>query len=210
MRIIICIFILLSALSLIATETSPITQYFNNPTTVTFQNAWNHCNEALVKDSTSVSTRIMMASIANYETERLIYDISPKATSLNTGSKFQYANLLLSREKYEEAIPLYQSLNDSLPTWSCPWRHKGTSLYMLKKYKEAEISLQKAVETNVEHYDAYIWLAKTQYQMKKYKIALQNLETGLKLNPEAEGSDDTGFSDNDVAVLHQELLKKAK
>jgi tetratricopeptide (TPR) repeat protein len=208
MRSIICILFMFLTISLFSAETTPIQQYFKNPNTLTFQNAWNYCNEALAKDSTSISTKVMMATIANYQADLLIEAITPVAGTLDAGGKFQFANLLLGKEKYEDAIPLYQSINESTPDWSCPWRHKGTSLYMLKKYKDAEVSLQKAVETNKEHYDAYVWLAKTQYQLKKYKIALQNLETALTLNPNAEGSDDTGFNDNDVKVLHKELLKK--
>jgi len=193
-----------------AAEKSPVQMYFQNPTTRSFQDAWNACNQALAKDSTSSSTKILMATIANYEAERLVQELYPNRMNLDAGSKFQLANYFLEKEKYEDAIPLYQSLNDSIPDWSCPWRHKGTALYMTKKYKEAEASLKKAVETNKEHYDAYIWLAKTQYQLKEYKLALQNLETGMKLSPEAENSEDMGFTDDNVTSLHKELKKKLK
>jgi tetratricopeptide (TPR) repeat protein len=208
MRTITISLLLLICLTLFAAETNPVQQYFTNPSTVTFQAAWNTCNEALAKDSTATSQKVLMATLAYYESERLLETLSENAMQLDTGSKFQYANLLLSKEQYEKAIPIYQSLNDSIPAWSCPWRHKGTCLYYLKKYPEAEVSLQKAVETNVEHYDAYIWLAKTQFQLKKYKLALENLKTGMKLDPNAEGSDDTGFTDDSVKTLHQDLLKK--
>lgn len=210
MRIIISILFLFIAFSLFTAEKTPIQVYFANPTTQSFQNAWNSLNEALAKDSTSTSTKVMMATLANYESERLVEALYPERMNLDAGSTFQLANLFFGKEKYEEAIPLYQALNDSIPDWSCPWRHKGTSLYMLKKYKEAEASLQKAVETNKEHYDAYIWLAKTQYQLKEYKLALQHLETALKLNPEAEDSDDSGITEDSVSNLHKELKKKLK
>ncbi len=207
MRMIISIFFFILAFNMLAAVANPIQLYFGNPTTTTFQNAWNSCNETLAKDSTSKATKILMATMASYESDRLISIISASVNSFDAGTKFQYANLLLSREKYADAIVLYQQLNDSIPDWSCPWRHKGTSYYMQKNYKEAEIALQKAVDTNPEHYDAYIWLAKTQYQLKKYKLALQNLEIGLKLDSKAEENNDSVLSDDSIQTLHKELLR---
>jgi hypothetical protein len=51
-------------------------------------------------------------------------------------------------------------------------------------------------------------MAKIQYQLKKYKPALKNLETALTLNPEAEESNDEVLSENSIRALHEDLLIK--
>ncbi len=203
----ICLTIILS-IGLLFAESDPTSDYFVNPTTQSFTAAWNYCSEQLAKDSTDLNTKILMAYIANAEANRIAESISPSVVDMDTGLKFQYANLLLAQHMYDDAIVIYNDLNASSPNWSCPWRHKGQSLYSLKRYKEAEASLAKAIETNLEHYDAYIWMAKTQYQLKKYKDALKNLETALTLNPNAEENMDEAVSENSIKALHEELLLK--
>jgi tetratricopeptide (TPR) repeat protein len=189
-------------------QDNPISDYFTNPGTHSFRTAYNFCADKLAEDSTQLSYRILMANLAVMEADRLTDSVYTVKDSLDAGGKFQFANLLLSQNRFEEAIGFYDGLNADSPGWSCPWRHKGQALYSLKRYKEAEASLQKAIETNLEHYDAYIWMAKTQYQLKKYKPALKNLETALTLNPEAEESTDIVMSDKDLNAFHIELLKK--
>ncbi|MBM4399533.1 MAG: tetratricopeptide repeat protein, partial [Candidatus Cloacimonetes bacterium] len=78
----------------------------------------------------------------------------------------------------------------------------------LKRFQDAEVSFQKSIDTNPNHYDAYVWMAKAQYQMKKYKPALKNVEKAMTLNPEEEGSHDEEISDKEVITLHEALLKK--
>lgn len=204
--IIICSIMLITGI--LCGESNPVSDYFNNPTAKTFTNAWASCADDLAKDSTQVNIKILMANLANLESQRLINEISPMADTLSAGIKFQYANVLLGQNRLSEAIEQYNALNAAYPGWSCPFRHKGEAYYRLELYKEAEASLTKAIETNLEHYDAYVWMAKTQYQMKKYKKALTYLETALTLNPEAEESPDEYISEDSIKALHDELLLK--
>lgn len=202
-----CLTVIL-AIGLLFAETNPTNDYFNNPTTQSFSAAWNYSSEQLTKDPSDVNTKILMAYLANAEANRLAEEIAPAFNEMEMGSKFQFANLLLTQNRFDEAIEIYDELNEASPGWSCPWRHKGEALYSLKRYKEAEVSLGKAIETNLEHYDAYIWMAKTQYQLKKYKAALKNLETALTLSPGAEESPDEAISENSIKDLHETLLIK--
>jgi len=195
-------------LGLLYAETNPLQDYFANPTAQSFATVWAFYADKLAEDSTQINVRITMATLANIEANRLAQSILPGADTLSAGSKFQFANLLLAQNKYEDAIDLYEDLNLVYPTWSCPWRHKGEALYSLRRYKDAEMSLKQAIATNIEHYDAYVWMAKTQFQLKKYKAALTNLETALSLNPEAEESSDEAISDESIRALHEELLKR--
>jgi tetratricopeptide (TPR) repeat protein len=194
-------------LSLFA-ESNPLNDYFDHPTSQTFTAAYNACADSLAKDPARVSYRILQANLATMESDRLTETVYPLADSLDAGGTFQFANLLLAQNKFAEAIGRYQGLNDAYPAWSCPWRHKGQALYELKRFKEAEASLQQAIVTNLEHYDAYVWMARTQYQLKKYRPALKNLETALALNPEAEESPDEVISQDSIHALHEALLAK--
>ena len=207
-KILILIALILAAGLLLAAETTALDSYFADPNPQSFISAYNYCKEQVSMYSNSTSFKILLASLVNMETQRLTEVLTPYADTLGSGETFQYANLLLAQNRYEETLPLYGKLNADYPTWSCPWRHKGQALYQLKRYKEAEASLTQAIATNVEHYDAYIWQAKTQYQLKKYKLALQNLETAKTLNANAEASEDGGISNSEINQLYTDLLDK--
>jgi tetratricopeptide (TPR) repeat protein len=208
MRPLILILILLSFVCLWAEETNPINAYFNSPSPRSFTAAYDFCAAKLTEDSTLVSMRILMANLAVLEADRLTAEVMPEKAALDASGRFQFANLLLAQRRYGDAVELYEGLNRDYPTWSCPWRHKGQALYEQQQYKAAEQALEQAIATNKEHYDAYVWMAKTQYQLKKYKPALQNLETALSLNPAVEESSDTDISEDSIRQLHDQLLKK--
>lgn len=208
MRPFILILLLLSFVCLNAEETNPVNDYFNAPSEQSFTAAYNFCAAMLKADTTSTSYQILMANLAALEADRLTEQLMPQKSALNPSGRFQFANLLLAQRRYEDAVELYNGLNTDYPAWSCPWRHKGEALYEQKQYKAAEIALEQAIATNKEHYDAYIWMAKTQYQLKKYKPALKNLETALTLNPEAEESADEVISEGSISQLHEQLLHK--
>jgi len=128
--------------------------------------------------------------------------------NLKPGERFALANLYLERDKYDDAISIYNLLNEATPKWSCPWRHKGEALYKSGNYDAAKKSLEMAIETNKEHYDAYLWYAKTLYELKDYKNALRALETAFDLTEELEDSEyDQVIPEEEINQLYQELLK---
>ena len=128
--------------------------------------------------------------------------------NLKPGERFALANLYLEMDKYADAISIYNLLNEATPKWSCPWRHKGEALFKSGKYDAAKKSLEMAIETNKEHYDAYLWYAKTLYELKDYKNALSALETAFDLTKELEDSEyDQVIAEEDINQLYQELLK---
>lgn len=182
--------------------------YYENPNSENFLAAYSFCQKSLEADSTNTDMRLLTAYIVNTENNRLMASLETLADNLSAGQRFQLGNLYLSQGKHGSAIEQYEILNEDYPDWSCPWRHKGQALYETGNYKDAEKSIAKAIETNKDHYDAYIWMAKIQYQLKKYKPALQNLEIALSLNPSAEESPDEVISKNSIKALHELLLEK--
>jgi len=208
MRQLLAVAVILLFCAALNAQANPVKNYLSNPTPQSFSTAFNHLADKVAQDSTLLNYKVLMAQIAVMESGRLAQEVYPYKEKLTPGQKFQFANLLLAQNNFEEAIGIYDEINRDTPDWSCPWRHKGEAYYKMKDYKGAETALAKSIETNKEHYDAYIWMAKAQYEQKKYKQALKNLETALTLNPEAEESDDESISEESINALYRELLKK--
>lgn len=150
----------------------------------------------------------MLSYIYMLEMERMLGQFEVRIDSLAPNIKFQYANLLLEIGKYDECIEVYEGLNEEFPDWSCPWRHKGEAYFKTSELEKAEISLQKAIETRVEHYDAYVMLAEVQEAMGKYTDALATLETAFSYKGKDIEDPEQEITDLDVQFLHLRLLKQ--
>lgn len=197
--------LMLSTLALLLAQETPVTEYFKNPGTESFRQAVDHLSESVIGGENPTQSKLYLMYILDQEKDRLKDELVAQADSLQAGTAFSLANVLLGMKDYGTCITLYDRLNKDYPNWSCPWRHKGQALYESKKYEAAEKALQEAIATNEEHWDAYIWLAKTQKELKKYDAALANLQKAEKLNPTAEASEDAAFTPEDIAKLTAEL-----
>jgi len=204
--LIITIFIL----TILAAETHNEDDLFNvyqqNQSFENFQKAINHYNTKCedVEDHTSV---LMMSYLYTMELHRNLDLLKSNIDSLNTRTKFSYANLLLEIGQFDESVTIYDQLNTDFPKWSCPWRHKGEALMKQQNYKDAEIATLKAIETREDHFDAYTQLATIQKELKKYEEALKSLNKGLSYyssDPEEE------ISDEEVELLKAELKSLIK
>jgi len=132
------------------------------------------------------------------------------ADSMDYSSVMSIAWLnLFELDRNEEAIAVYEKLNEATPKWSCPWRHKGQAYYQMKNYPEAEKALLKAIETRKEHYDAYIWLAEVYRDWGQYDKGIATLAEGLSYYGKDIEDPEKEYSSVDVAFLHLDLLKKA-
>jgi len=188
-------------------EESPFQIYSNDQTPEKFVNAYN-AYAAQLGDSADYSAATTLAWLNFYEIERMLETLKANEAKLSTMSKFQYANILLELARYDEAIALYEQLNEETPEWSCPWRHKGTALWKKGRIAEAVKSLEMAIETRKTHYDAYVVLAQVYNDMKEYKKAVATIETGLSYY--GKDSEDPEKEMNTLAVqfLYLDLLKK--
>jgi len=102
---------------------------------------------------------------------------------------------------------VYEGLNEEFPDWSCPWRHKGEAYFKTSELELAETALQKAIETRVEHFDAYVMLAEVQDAMGKNAEALKTLETGFSYKGKDVEDPEKELTDLDVQFLYMRLLK---
>ncbi len=135
--------------------------------------------------------------------EAMIDDLQP-------AQRFQLANIYLGIGREEDAIKHYDFLNENYANWSCPWRHKGEAYYNLQEWEEAEKALNKAIETRVEHYDAYLWLARVQLKLNKNKEALKTFETGMSYKGKDTEDPEEEFSSQEEAFLKLDILKANK
>ncbi len=189
-------------------QESPVTLYLQNQNLETYQQAVNYLIQIDKENTSGMQAKLNLAYISNLESLRLMDLAKADMDNLKPGERFALANLYLERDKYDDAISIYNLLNEATPKWSCPWRHKGEALYKSGNYDAAKKSLEMAIETNKEHYDAYLWYAKTLYELKDYKNALRALETAFDLTEELEDSEyDQVIPEEEINQLYQELLK---
>ena len=183
-------------------------QYLEHPTYENFKQAIEFYSSEIEKDTTNQSSRIMLSYLHLNEINRQIDELENKIETLSNGEKFQFANLLLSFGEFEKSIKIYEGINEQLPNWSCPWRHKGEAYWNIGILVEAESALLKAIETRVEHYDAYVMLAEVQYDMNKKEEALKTLETGLSYKGKDIEDPEKEVSDLDVQFFYMTLLEE--
>lgn len=189
-------------------EPTPFQIYNENKTAENFVSAYN-AYSAQMKDTANYSATAMLAYLSYYEMEKNLDLLKANMSSLKNMQKFQYANLLLELDRNEDAIAVYNVLNEASPKWSCPWRHKGEAYHKMKNYPEAEKALLMAIETRKEHYDAYIWLAEVYRDWGQYDKGIKAIEDGLAQYGKDIEDPEEEYSSVEVAFLHLDLLKKA-
>lgn len=175
------IILIVSALSLWAETNAPqgsdaYQTYVENPSLENLQSALQHYRQEMKEDT---SAGIMYAYLCVNELELALENLQEAKETLSPRDLFSYANLLLHIQRYEEALVMYNILNEKTPKWSCPWRHKGEVLMKLNRLDEAEKATEMAIETRPDHFDAFIQLATIRKEMGKNQEALDALEKGL-------------------------------
>jgi tetratricopeptide (TPR) repeat protein len=189
-------------------ESNPFQVYYADPSFSTFEKAYESYSNQLEENAEDNNARLMLSYLYMLEMERMLGQFEARIDSLAPNIKFQYANILLEIGKYDECIKVYEGLNKDFPDWSCPWRHKGEAFFKTSELELAEIALQKAITTRVEHYDAYVMLAEVQEAMGKYTDALATLETGFSYKGKDIEEPEQEITDVDVQFLYLRLLKQ--
>jgi len=187
---------------------TPFQIYSKDKTPGNFINAYN-AYHAQMKDTADYGAVTMLSYLNLYELDKNLDLLKEHVGELKNMQKFQYANILLELNRNEEAIAVYNVLNEASPKWSCPWRHKGEAYHKMKNYAEAEKALLMAIETRKEHYDAYIWLAEVYRDWGKYEEGIKAINDGLAQYGKDIEDPEEEYSSAEVAFLHLDLLKKA-
>ena len=212
MKRIILIFILLALGIMLFAETDSLSvfdKYQKDPSIENCKMVLEYYNNKLSQNGKDYESTLVLSYVYLNELDKKLDVLQGAKDSLAIGMQFQLANLYLSIGRYSEAITLYERINTKTPNWSCPWRHKGEALWKSNELDKAIVSLNKAIETNKDHFDAYVMLAKVYKAKSDYKQALATLEAGLQIqgqqNEESESIDTA-----EISALHDELIDLSK
>lgn len=126
------------------------------------------------------------------------------------------AELLVALGQAEEAQEVYRRVLESK---TVPWAKLGLArtLYMQKRYAEAEDGLQQLVKESHQYVDAYDWLARTLEAAGRLKDAQQALEDAVTVSPHAlrrlKKLGDIALETGDMATAEKtlaEVVRKGK
>lgn len=190
-----------------AKEKSLFSKYLSDRTTERFVAAFNHY-ELQRADTVNHQATIILVYLYMMEMNRNLDMLKADCDNLSSKQKFQYANIMLELEKYDDAIEIYKKLNTDKPKWSCPWRHRGEAHWKNGELDEAVASLEKSIETRETHYDAYIMLADVLADMEKYEKALNTLEKGLTYYGKDIEDPEEEVNTVDMNFLYLDLLER--
>ena len=177
-------------------------KYTSDPTLENFKSALDYYS-ALDNET----GKLLSAYLYYSELEKALDELGSEPDSLTMKTRFNYANLLLDLGRYDESIPIYESLNAESPVWACPWRHKGEALWKQGKLDDAEAALKQSIEVRENHYDAYVMLAHVLLEQGKSQEALTTLEKGMQYGAENPEYSENEEFEADVKALHEELMK---
>lgn len=126
------------------------------------------------------------------------------------------AELLISLGQAEQAQEIYRQV---LERKALPWARLGLAktLFLQKRYGEAEEDIQKLVEENPQYLDAYDWLSRTREAAGRLKEAQQALEEAISVSPHTlrrlKKLGDIALDTGDIAVAERalsEVVRKGK
>ena len=207
MKKVLCLIICMLTIAFVFGDSNELLKsYFDESSLENIKAILDDANQS--KDVASANMNLLLVHFS--EMSKAINKLEENSENLQAGQRFQLANIYLALGKYNEAITHYNILNMNFADWSCPWRHKGEAYFNLEKWKEAESALEKAIETRVEHYDAYLWLARTQLKLKKNKAALKTFETAMSYKGKDIEDPEEEFSSEDEKFLRLDILKANK
>jgi|SRR5690554_2060490 len=183
-------------------------EYQQDPTEEKLLETLQYYQNLQIEDPDDYQIPLLLAHVHYLELNRYIMTLYENIDSLYVSTQFQFANLLLSLNQYEQSLEIYNMITEATPQWSCAWRHKGEAYYYAGKLEEAESALKEAITTRPEHYDAYVWLAFIQKEQERYAEALETLDTGLDYYGKDIEDPDEELDALDVEFLLLELYDK--
>lgn len=103
----------------------------------------------------------------------------------NENYKYYYnrGNARIELNKLSESIADYTYALNLNPNEADIYINRGYSYYRNKNYNKALEDFQKASEIETKNYKTFYFMAKTEFLLDKFEIAIYNLEKSITLNP---------------------------
>lgn len=148
-------------------------------------------DEEIAKDSTNAKlyyTRaVKLRSLAPYEKghwDATVKDFQ-KASALKPKDEdylFDYASILGTVGKHEEAIKEYDKLTTLKPKHVKAYQNKANLLQYLGRYPQSIEASNRALELDSKNFDAMMLRGFTYYYMDKYEEAMRDFDAAIPLN----------------------------
>lgn len=90
---------------------------------------------------------------------------------------------LCNKDKYEDAIKLYNEAIKIKPNYSDAYNNRGIAYAFLGQYDKSLHDLNKAIELNPNRAEIYVNLAGLQFALQKTGSALDNYNKAIEINP---------------------------
>jgi len=190
-------------------ERKPLSDYFKDQSTGAMLKAVSYYS-ITNENSANYDAQMYLMLIHMNEMNKMISNLTANADSLSPAQLFQTANTLLSMGQYNDAIKLYDKINAKTPKWSCPWRHKGEAYMNINDYQNSEKALLMAIDTNKQHYDAYIMLAEVYYKNNNFKKALDTINESFKYKSTGKEESEEAYSSEKADFLYLNILNANK
>ena len=147
-----------------------------------------------------------------YQTLRLQYKTELKITKKfadlypeDAVSSYEQAEVLIAKQKYEEAIVFYDATLKQLPRYANAWLKKGDALSHLKRLEEALSCYEEVLQINPESEDAWNLKGVCLSDLKKHREALECFDKATSLNP----IDPAAWNFKGVCFFNLQKLEKA-
>ncbi|MGM0408827.1 MAG: tetratricopeptide repeat protein [Bacteroidota bacterium] len=136
----------------------------------------------------------------------LLINTSLFAQTRDLESLVNLGNDLIKLNDYKAAFEKFEDALNSLPTYAPALDGKARVLILQENYKQAEKTIDKAIEYNSDYAPFYLTRGKAYFHRGKYKDALKDFNIGMDLIPGQDNKQlESEFYVNRGAT-HQKLL----
>lgn len=158
-----------------------ISNYRNERNCRNFQQAIDMINEMKKESEHRGYLMAVQSFLYSMHSDELLIKSTNYADDMNFGQLFFIGNQFLEKNNYEKSIEIYKKAIKANPNSSCVWRHKGEAYYLLSDFDNAKRSMNRSIELNEDHTDAYYWLALVLIGLEDHENALNAIDKGIVL-----------------------------
>jgi len=141
----------------------------------------------IINNNTENIEAMNLLGISYYELKKFkeSEEIFSQLIKKSKNYKYYYnrGNARIELNKLSESIIDYTYALKLNPNEADIYINRGNSYYRNKNYNKALEDFQKASEIEIKNYKTYYFMAKTEFLLNKFDIAIYNLEKSITLNP---------------------------
>ena len=94
----------------------------------------------------------------------------------------------MKHQKFENALDYFSQLILIEPEFAEGWNKRATVLYLMGRFQESEIDVQRTLELEPRHFGALSGQGLIRMALEDWSGAIQALEAGLRIHPHMTGA----------------------